>query len=143
MADNSITTSLEYKNHESFFHKMLEYKSRASELLAMSYSDKNKVIQAYEIINALYLYTSNYIYNHQEIRAKLKEILNLIQKNRFEIAVNLMEDLLTEISNKHEDSDLLPKKKTESKPNEYIWRSQNDRVMREIAKGCADYLFKS
>ena len=136
----AINTNLEYKDHTEFFHDFFKYKSKAHELLAFALNDSKQLIMAYQAIYLLLSYSSNYIDKKEELRKRLLNVKNML-KNPMD-AIPELENILDEINVQHENSELLPKKKTEIKESQNIWRKQEDYIMQQITKGCADIIFQ-
>ena len=140
--NKGVTTSLEYKDHREFFESFLHYKRKAHELLSFCFTDDKKLTPAFQGIYLLVSYTSNYIEDVKEIKEKIKGIPNLINTNKLK-AIEEMEEILDMVNNKHEDAELIPKKRTESKPSQDIWRKEEDIINREFKKAMADILMRN
>ena len=136
-----VTTSLEYKEHREFFERYNNYKGKAHELLSFCYTDKNKLVPAFQGLSLLISYTTNYIDKVEEIEEMLNKIPILINKDK-EKAFNEMKDIFKLVAIRHEESELIPKKRVESKRSEDIWRKEEDIIKKEMIKAMSDILMR-
>ena len=140
--ENNITTNLVYKDHRDFFSKYMDYRSQCFEGIAICLNDKTKVVKTFQLIYLLYGFTSNYISNSEEIKKELFEIQKIIETNPKQ-AVLKMSDLMEVINEKHEESELLPKKQIKQDVNRDFWKLEHDLILRQIKKAGVDILCKS
>lgn len=139
---NSINTELQYKEHGKFFEDFFTYRRKAHELLTLSFADNSKVIPTYQAIYLLLSYTSNYVLNKDELKKRLHKIPSFIKNGKTYEAIIELDNILDNINENHEKTELIPKKKTEEKTQHRLWRKEEDLILREIKKGMADIIVK-
>lgn len=112
--ENIQESSLEYKEHQEFFTEYYEIRRLFVRKLAESNTDLKLVRQIYELLSALIDWSNSQLRKVnpdklKEIEERLEETFKQIQANKAIAARNELKQIFYEISDMHEESQLIPK----------------------------------
>ena len=137
-------STLAYKEHGDFFEKFFDARSRYFDLWARSYFEPEHAKEAFILLMKCVNWTTSQIENHitlDEINKKKEEILKEFAGNKIVAALDLMGEVMAEISSYQQEVEILPKVNyREITEEEKFWMDEEHAGLKEFKKGFMDVL---
>lgn len=143
---NNDSSELLFKEHREFFIKYFELRTKFILQLAEIYTadSKQKYLELYTSLMALFDWTSNYIVKKEEFQKNLDELMNMINKlpagritniNIYKPTINKFREILHNMNEAHEKTEILPQKIVEQEDeNRKFYREEKNDIALKMAK---------